>query len=70
MACDTIRDTERNRSCLYCNTTDHAFGPIFWGADSADEFMIWLECDPRAISMDELEEKRMEWLRETDPDYR
>jgi hypothetical protein len=55
-------------ACMYCSTTDWAFGPIFTedkGHD-ADErvhaFLDWLPEDPRHYSESELESKYNEWL--------
>jgi hypothetical protein len=55
-------------ACMYCSTTDWAFGPIFTedkGHD-ADErvhaFLRWLVIDPRELSDSELESKYSNWI--------
>ena len=51
-----ILEGERN-ACLYCNTTDWAFGPLFEDADQAERFLEWLPDDARTYS-----DKRLEQL--------
>lgn len=48
MGCRMLHDRTRNTACLYCSTTDWAFGPVFTDSDDhdADErleaFLRWL----------------------------
>ena len=49
MAVEIIWDATKQIACMYCNTSDHAFGPVFSGP-SADievqEFLDWLKENP------------------------
>lgn len=45
MSVEIAHDTRRQVAVMYCNTSDHAFGPIFTGpgcAEDADDFLNWL----------------------------
>ena len=45
-------------SCLYCSTTDWAFGPLFDDDAEAEDFIEWLgNVDPRLLTDKELEQK-------------
>ena len=35
-----------SNACLYCNTTDWAFGPLFEDAEQAERFLRWLPETP------------------------
>lgn len=47
--------------CLYCNTTDWAFGPIFYEYEDPEEFLKTLSQDARIYSNSELERKLTNW---------
>jgi len=57
----TDRDGE---SVLYCSTSMWAFGPVFGADDDPNDFLEWLEDDPRRLKDSELESKFYEWLNE------
>jgi hypothetical protein len=45
MAVEIVHDRQKRVACLYCNTTDWAFGPIFTGPgcnEDAEDFLDWL----------------------------
>lgn len=48
MGCRIIHDQESDKACLFCSTTDIAFGPVFYGdgfdgaADEAEAFIAWV----------------------------
>lgn len=52
------------QSCLYCSTTEWAFGPIFHDGEDAQEFLKWLGEDPRHLTDRQLEDKVAEWRNE------
>lgn len=63
-----LHDTRSDEACLYCSTSDWAFGPVFQaeGHRSAEEraeaFLRWLRIDPREITdQAALERKYAEW---------
>jgi len=70
---DTLHDPAANRSCLWCNTADRAFGPIFVGNEAAD-FLEWIENrgrDPRDMNDNTLDIWVRTWETETlrDPEH-
>jgi len=52
-----ILEGASSNACLYCNTIDWAFGPLFEDADQAERFLRWLPETPdvRLYSDKELE---------------
>jgi len=53
-----LYDAENKHACLYCSTTDWAFGPVACGDDAREQleaFCIWEPDDPRKYSDHELE---------------
>ena len=64
MACKILRQDEGLGviEAFYCSTTDCAFGPIMYG--DAEEFMEWLDTDPRKIDDVELISKYNEFRAE------
>lgn len=44
-------------ACMYCTTSDWAFGPIFRNAAEAQRFIDWLPSDARKYDQDDLEAK-------------
>lgn len=66
MGVDYVVDRENERSCMYCNTTQRAFGPVFEGADheaALAAFVAALPDDPRAFSDDKLTEMAEAFVR-------
>ena len=53
-----ILEGDRN-ACLYCNTSDWAFGPLFEDADQAERFLKWL---PEAPDVRLYTDKQLEKL--------
>jgi len=59
-------------ACMYCTTTDWAFGPVFCGTDADDRarwFLHWYQeayGDPRRVEDSELESRYGEWLSKMD----
>lgn len=49
-------------ACLYCSTSMWAFGPIFEDAIVAQEFLDWLDVDPRLLNDKQLEGEYVEFL--------
>ena len=69
MGCVTIIDKEKDYFCFACNTTDVAFGPLFWVDpdtpgfidDLAADFLEFLGKDPRLFKEGELIKKWLEF---------
>jgi len=55
----------KTHACLFCNTTDWAFGPLFDDAEQARRFLRWLPeiPDPRRYNDKELEELHFEFTK-------
>ena len=51
-----------SHSCLFCNTTDWAFGPLFEDAEQARRFLATLPKDARRFSDKELAKRHSEFL--------
>ena len=51
-------------ACWYCSTSMWAFGPVFEDEFQADDFLQWIEGDPRSYSDALLESKYVEFLEE------
>lgn len=72
MSVGILYDRE-DKACLYCTTTNVAFGLVFESnnLDCADdimqEFIDWLELDPRSYDVDALIAKQYEFLRRQEP---
>ena len=53
---------EQGDAVLWCNTTNRAFGPLLDGVQDGDEFIDWLEDDPRVIdNRGDLGKRYLEW---------
>jgi hypothetical protein len=48
-------------ACLYCSTTEVAFGPIFYPDEDVESFLKWLVEDPRHLTHEALSQKVSEW---------
>ena len=60
-----ILEDKDGQKALYCSTTMHAFGPIFYEDDDPEDFLEWLKpYDPRNLADQVLENKYYEWRRE------
>lgn len=46
MSCAILTDEDSGQACLYCTTTDWAFGPLFETRESAEDFLEWLAANP------------------------
>ena len=57
----SILEDKNGYKCMYCNTTMWAFGGIFYEGEDAEDFLEWLEEDPRNLYDSELERKITEW---------
>jgi len=64
MAVEVLYDEQRERACLYCNTSGWVFGPVIHptateDAQDAAEAFLWYclthRSDPRKLSFNELE---------------
>lgn len=64
MGVRTIEDNEF--IVMYDSITMQAFGPVFYIDDDedVDEFLEWLDADPRPLSAVELRDKVEQWRRE------
>jgi hypothetical protein len=60
MGVHILRSTEGD-SCLYCSTSDWAFGPIFFAGEDPQDFLDWLVRDPRILNDSELANRVAEW---------
>ncbi len=68
MSVQVLFDKVVNRSALYCNTTDKAFGPLFTGAEAID-FLDWIidrGRDPRDMNENTLDVWVRTWQAEND----
>lgn len=75
MSVQIIFDEENNNACLYCNTTDWAFGPVYCGKDGREfmnGFIQWLPKDSRRYLDAQLQSKylkfHMMWNGDEEPD--
>jgi hypothetical protein len=50
-------------ACLFCNTTDWAFGPVFANAEQAMRFLATLPKDARRFSDAELANRCSEFMK-------
>jgi hypothetical protein len=57
-----LHDAETGIACLYCSTTQWAFGPLFESREDAAEFLSWLRRDPRDLPDRDLERAFSDWL--------
>ena len=57
----SILENKDGYKAMYCNTTMWAFGGIFYEGEDVDEFMEWLQDDPRRFNDKDLEAKISEW---------
>lgn len=56
-----LKQEDDGYSCMYCSTTMWAFGPIFYKDENIEDFLLWLQTDPRPLTNEELEIKVSEW---------
>ncbi len=62
MAVHILEDRETGMQCLYCTTTDWAFGPVFNEGEDVEACLEWLKpTDPRSLHDSELAGKVMNW---------
>lgn len=67
MGCRILYDSQSDLACLYCSTTDVAFGPVFYKSDEqdaderAEAFIAWLKTDPRKLTDAELSAAYGKW---------
>lgn len=64
MAVEIAWDPIQQVACMWDNTTDTAFGPVFSGpsADTeAQEFLDWLKDDPRQYAEAHLQRLAQDW---------
>ena len=73
MGCRILYDERHDLACLYCSTSDVAFGPVFSNGtvesghhhdaeERAEAFLRYLNTDPRRCEDDELMLKYGAWL--------
>jgi hypothetical protein len=55
-------DKSHDGAVLYCSVSMWAFGPVFEDEDEAQQFLNWLDVDPRKLSEPELHVKYLEFL--------
>jgi hypothetical protein len=55
-------DQPYDGAVLYCSTSMWAFGPVFEDEDKAQEFLDWLEVDPRKLDQSQLQSKYHDFL--------
>ncbi len=58
----SVRTTHSEACAMYDSVTGRAFGPVFESEENVDEFLDWLEGDPRGLSADKLDELYQQWL--------
>ena len=56
-----LENAEDGYKALYCSTTMVAFGSIFYEDDDVDDFLEWLNEDPRLLDNKELDAKIYQW---------
>jgi hypothetical protein len=62
-----LSDRHNDIACLFCSTSDVAFGPVFSDSDEhyaderAEAFTRWLELDARKYDEADLMRKYAEW---------
>ena len=61
MSVQILTDSKSGESCMFCNTSDWAFGPVFDRDEDPFEFMEWLAIDPRELSDSDLEKRVWGW---------
>lgn len=73
MGIEVIEDHDTGRSVFICNTTDTAFGPVFWvyEDESPWDFLVWHEnlypkTDIRSLPPAELVERVNSWRVESE----
>lgn len=68
MGCRILYDGLKDIACLYCSTSDVAFGPLFSddgehdAEERAESFVRWLLLDPRRYDERELMAHYSTWL--------
>ena len=73
MSVQVLYDAAQERSVLYCNTSDRAFGPLFDHRDAAD-FLDWYDLradapgDIRSLNDNTLDIWVSEWQISLDPE--
>lgn len=73
MGCRILHDREQDRACLYCSTTETAFGPVFYAGEdgrdareAAEAFLRWIDTyTPRAGDLPPVARER--WRKYHDP---
>ena len=57
----SVTITGSSTACLYCNTEDVAFGPVFDSEYDATDFLEWLPLDARTYNPSALVEMKSRW---------
>ena len=60
-----IHDERNQHACMYCSTSEWAFGPVAYGENALkklEAFQRFLGVDARRLRMDELERKWSEFF--------
>lgn len=66
MGVHILHNQEDDYCCFYCSVTMWAFGPIMYSQDEAQEFLDYLEKDPRNYKDKELENLYYEFIQVRD----
>ena len=61
-----ILEDKDGMKCLYCSVSMVAFGNIFYDEEDPQDFLDWLETDPRKLKDKELENEIYEWRKQTE----
>jgi len=56
-----ILNENSSNQCLYCSTSDVAFGPVFDESEDVEHFIGWLDKDARLYTDEDLSVKVSEW---------
>jgi signal transduction histidine kinase len=52
---------DEDHQCLYCNTSDFAFGGIFSESENVENFLEYIRVDARTLEDGQFEQKQNEW---------
>lgn len=70
MSCNVLANGDDTRACFWCDTSDWAFGPVFYDSESAtalaQAFRLSLPRDPREYTASDLENRYAQWQMEQD----
>lgn len=59
-----ILESKDGKSCLFCSTSDWAFGPVMNSAEEAEAFLQFLPGDPRTYKDADLESKYYDFVKQ------